>query len=162
MSRLESFIRRMQAQKACLDWAIGQVADREGTIVELGLGNGRTYDHLREHLPGRDILVFERKLAAHPGSIPPDHLLFMGELVDTLPGAVERFGGTAVLVHYDLGTGDPKRNEALALALSPGLQALMAPGGLLIADHPLPGDGWEGLPTPPGVPEGRYYVYRAP
>ena len=55
MSRLESFIRRLQAQQACLDDDAAQVAQRPGVIFELGLGNGRTYDHLRARLPGRDI-----------------------------------------------------------------------------------------------------------
>ena len=41
---------RMLAQDllACLDWAVAAIGDRPGAIVELGLGNGRTYDHLRQ------------------------------------------------------------------------------------------------------------------
>lgn len=51
MSRLDSFIRRLQAQRDVLDWAADGVEDRAGLVLELGLGNGRTYDHLRERLP---------------------------------------------------------------------------------------------------------------
>ncbi len=60
MSRLDSFIRRMLAQRACLNWAAEAVAGIAGPVLELGLGNGRTYDHLRELLPEREIYVFER------------------------------------------------------------------------------------------------------
>ena len=60
VSRLDSFIRRLQAQRACLDMAAGLIADIDGLVLELGLGNGRTYDHLRETLPGREIYVCER------------------------------------------------------------------------------------------------------
>ena len=66
MSRLDSFIRRLEAQRACLDRAAALVAGLAGPVLELGLGNGRTYDHLRALLPGRDIFVFERAVSAHP------------------------------------------------------------------------------------------------
>jgi hypothetical protein len=65
MSRLDSFIRRVQAQRACLDRAAELIADVPGPVLELGLGNGRTYDHLREQLPARRIFVFERLVQAH-------------------------------------------------------------------------------------------------
>ena len=58
MSRLDSFIRRLEAQRACLEYAAGQIRDLPGPVLELGLGNGRTYDHLRELLPEREIFVF--------------------------------------------------------------------------------------------------------
>jgi hypothetical protein len=53
MTRLDSAIRRLMAQRALLDWAAQDIASRPGLVLELGLGNGRTYDHLRERLPGR-------------------------------------------------------------------------------------------------------------
>ena len=74
MSRLDSVIRRLQAQRSCIDHAIGLIADNPGPVFEVGLGNGRTYDHLRDLFPGRDIYVFERQVAAHPDCIPPDDL----------------------------------------------------------------------------------------
>ena len=66
MSRLDSAIRRLQAQRACLDLAIERISELDGPILELGLGNGRTFDHLREHTAGRQIYVFDRRIAAHP------------------------------------------------------------------------------------------------
>ena len=70
MSRLDSFIRRLEAQRACLDATPGWIKGIVGPILELGLGNGRTYDHLRGLHPGREIFVFERQPAAHPDSSP--------------------------------------------------------------------------------------------
>ena len=66
MSRLDSFIRRLEAQRACLDLAARRSPICRGPVLELGLGNGRTYDHLRELLPLREIFVFERDVRAHP------------------------------------------------------------------------------------------------
>lgn len=162
MSRLDSFIRRMQAQRACLDWAVDRIAGRPGPVLELGLGNGRTYDHLREKLPGRDIYVFDRRVKAHPDCIPPDDRLFLGEVVDTLRLAGIRLGPTAVLIHTDLGTGDQAANVLLSQQISPLLPPLLAPGGFVVANHELFVSEWQQLTEPPGVSPGRYYLYRAP
>ena len=75
MSRLDSFIRRLEAQRACLDQAARLIAELDGDVLELGLGNGRTYDHLRELCPDREIYVCERLVAAHPDCVPPAELL---------------------------------------------------------------------------------------
>ena len=71
MSRLDSFIRRLEAQRACLNRAAALISGIDGTVLELGLGNGRTYDHLRELFPDREIYVCERRVAAHPACVPP-------------------------------------------------------------------------------------------
>ncbi|HIP79606.1 MAG TPA: hypothetical protein EYH07_14240, partial [Kiloniellaceae bacterium] len=86
MSRLDSFIRRLEAQRACIDAAVDLVGALPGPVFELGLGNGRTYDHLRTRCPGREIFVFERKVAAHPDCIPDADHLFEGPLEATLEG----------------------------------------------------------------------------
>ena len=59
MSRLDSFIRRVSAQRDCLNMAKDMIADVPGPILELGLGNGRTFDHLRELFP--DLARFQRQ-----------------------------------------------------------------------------------------------------
>ncbi|MGA1525970.1 MAG: class I SAM-dependent methyltransferase, partial [Planctomycetota bacterium] len=102
MSRLESAIRRLMAQKSTLDWAAAEVAGRDGPVLELGLGNGRTYDHLRHILPNRPIYVFEREVAAHPDCVPPDNHLFLGDVMVSLPRAAALLGPTAVLAHVDI------------------------------------------------------------
>lgn len=161
MSRLDSFIRRMQAQRACLDWAAAAIADLPGPVLELGLGNGRTYDHLREILPDREIYVFDRRIAAHPACIPPQERLFLGEVDEMLPLAAERLGRSAALVHTDLGTGDEAANARLAAMVGPLLAALVAPGGIVVANHLFAVAGWGKLPEPEGVKPGRYFLYRA-
>ena len=66
MSRLDSFIRRLEAQRACLNRAAALISGIDGIVLELGLGNGRTYDHLRELFPDRDIYVCERQGCGAP------------------------------------------------------------------------------------------------
>lgn len=161
MSRLDSFIRRLEAQRDCLDWVVPRLRGVPGPVLEVGLGNGRTYDHLRVALPERDIYVFERKVAAHPDCIPPPDRLFLGEGRDTLAEAAKRLGRSAALVHCDLGTGDRAANAAMAEWLAPGLDALLASGGYALVNQPLAVARWERLPEPPGVPAERYFVYRA-
>ena len=67
MSRLDSFIRRLEAQRACLNRAAELIRDIDGFVLELGLGNGRTYDHLRELFPDRDILRLRTPRRGPPG-----------------------------------------------------------------------------------------------
>jgi hypothetical protein len=161
MTRLDSVIRRLTAQRALLDWAAERVARRPGLVLELGLGNGRTYDHLRDRLPDRDIYVFERCPAAHPDCMPPSDHLLVGDVFETLPLFRERFGsGCAVLVHADIGTGDEAANQRLAARLSPLIEPLLAAGGLLVADRPFDLPRCTDISAETGVPEGRYFVFR--
>jgi S-adenosyl-L-methionine methyltransferase len=161
VTRLDSAIRRLMAQRALLDWAAADVAQRPGLILELGLGNGRTYDHLRDRLPGREIYVFERAPAAHPDSIPPDGYLIVGDIFETLPEFRRRFGsGCAALVHADLGTGDEADNRRLAAQLGPVAAPLLCPGGLLLGDRAFPMEGCAEISATAGAAAGRYFVYR--
>lgn len=160
MSRLDSFIARMQAQRDCLNHLKPIVDALPGPIVEVGLGNGRTYDHLRTLFPGRDIYVFERKVAAHPDCIPPDERLFLGEARQSIVRAAAQLGSTAALIHTDLGTGDRAANKAMGLWLGPALDTLAASGGYVLANQALEVGRWRRLAEPPGVPKDRYFLYR--
>jgi hypothetical protein len=159
MSRLDSFIARMQAQRDCLNFLKSAVDALPGPILEVGLGNGRTYDHLRELFPGRDIHVFERQVAAHPDCIPPADRLFLGEARDSLHRAAQQLGATAALIHTDLGTGDHAANVAMGQWLGPALDALAARGGYILANQALDVARWQRQPEPPGVPKDRYFLY---
>ena len=161
MSRLDSAIRRLVAQRDCLAAAARLVGDREGVVLELGLGNGRTFDHLRELLPGREIFVFERQVAAHPDCIPDDDHLFGGDILDSLPAAAARLGRAAILVHSDIGTGVEADNARLAAAISGPLDALLADGAVIVSDQALTLPGWTALELPEGTPPDRYHMYRA-
>jgi hypothetical protein len=158
MSRLDSFLRRLMAQRDGIDWAAAVIAGVPGEVLDLGLGYGRTYDHLRHRLPGRRIRVIERVVDCHPDCRPPDADLLLGEAGPMLA----RLGAAGVrlaLAHYDLGFGDKARDVAEAATLAPALAALMAPGGVVVSAQPLPD-----LPPvrgPDSVAPGRYHFYRA-
>ncbi len=160
MSRLDSFIHRLTAQRACLDAAALAIGDRPGPVLEVGLGNGRTYDHLRERLPGRDIFVFERQVAAHPDCVPDQAHLLLGDFRDTLPAALARLGAPAVLAHCDFGSGDAAATAALAVWLAPALTGLLADGAVVASDQPLEAAGLTPLDLPEAVAPGRYHLYR--
>jgi hypothetical protein len=161
MSRLDSFIRRLEAQRACLGEAVRLTEGVEGFVLELGLGNGRTYDHLREICPRREIYVFDRQVLAHPDCIPPADHLFLGEILDTLPQALKRLGPGAALVHTDVGTGDQAANTRLAASLAPLIRSLMRPGAVVISDQQMTTPGLAAMPLPQGVKPGRYFINRA-
>ena len=93
-------IDRLCAQRACLDWAAGRLARREpGLVVELGLGSGRTFDHMRQRLPARRLLVFDLELHAdHAGN---------ARLAAELPPWIERFlapGGLLISNRAEMAT----------------------------------------------------------
>ena len=159
MSRLDSFIRRLEAQRACLEYAARQIRDLPGPVLELGLGNGRTYDHLRELLPEREIFVFERAVNAHPDCIPDPAHLILGDVRATLPRTHARLTGPAALAHLDVGTGDAARNAELAAWLSDALPPLLAPGAWVVSDQTLRAQGLIGQPLPAGIAPRRYFIY---
>lgn len=161
MSRLDTVIRRLEAQRSCLNQAADQLRDRVGPILELGLGNGRTYDHLRSLFPGREIYVFEREVAAHPDCRPEPEYLFLGPMQETLIVAAEKLGSSAILAHADIGFGDAAATERNIVALGPKIAPLLQTGGLVICDQSLDRfDGLTPIPLPADVEPGRYHVYR--
>jgi hypothetical protein len=160
MSRLDSVIRRLEAQRACLNRAAELIRGVDGCVLELGLGNGRTYDHLRELFPERDIYVCERQVAAHPDCVPPPDRLIVGDMRATLPAARGRLGGRVALAHFDTGSGDAAANRALAAALMPHIVPLLRSGGILVSDPPIETAELDALPLPDGIAPGRYHLYR--
>ena len=160
VSRLDSFIRRLMAQRACLERAAELIRDLPGPVLELGLGNGRTYDHLREILPERQIYVFERMAAAHPDSMPPAEFFIVGEVREMLPAMWDRLPTPAALAHMDLATGDAMASQRLAAEVAPLLLPLLRPNAILVSEPALELPGLIALPLPGGVREGRYHMYR--
>lgn len=161
-SRLDAFIRRVAAQRACLDHAAALIGERPGVVLELGLGNGRTYDHLRERFPGRDIYVFDREIAAHPACVPDDAHRRLGDFRDTLPAFGREGRPKAVLAHADFGSPDRARDAKLAAWLGPALAPLMASGAIVATDRALTTVDWPALALPATVAAGDYFLYRVP
>ena len=160
-TRLDKLRLRLEAQNACLGWAFGEIAGRPGPVLELGLGHGRTYDHLRTHLPDRDIYVFDREIDCYEDCIPPADRTFLGDIGQTLKVAAARLPTRAVLVHSDMGSYTEAHNTAMSERLSRLLPAVLAPGGIVVSDLPLALAGVLALPLPAGAQEGRYFLYRA-
>jgi S-adenosyl-L-methionine methyltransferase len=160
MSRLDSFIRRLEAQRACLDHAAQLIAGLPGNVLEFGLGNGRTYDHLRSHLQDRDIYVFDRHIAAHPDCMPPADHLFVGDFLETLPCAAAQLGAHSALANLDVGNGDEVASQALACAMTPLVLRLLQPGAIIVSDQPITDPALEVMPLPAGIKPGRYFLRR--
>ncbi|WP_170444410.1 class I SAM-dependent methyltransferase [Ruegeria arenilitoris] len=159
-SRLDLFIDRMVSQRACLDFAIADTADLAGPVFELGLGNGRTYHHMMNRVRNRHVYVFERAVASHPDSTPPEDRLILGDVRETLPAALDRFGATASLIHADLGGHNREKNDAFARFVSPLIEPLLAEGGLMVSSDRMYFETLTEQTLPEGAVPGRCFIYR--
>jgi len=157
MSRLDSAIRRLTAQRDCLAAALARAPD--GALVEIGLGNGRTFDHLSEIAPDRDLWVIDREMNAHPSCAPLDPAFFLqGEAGEMLDALFERVGRGVAMVHYDLGIGMPDHDTPLRVSLTERITRLMVPGGYLVSNSAF--EGMTREPLPDGVAADRYFIHR--
>jgi len=158
MSRLDSFINRLTAQRDILN----QIKDNamlpaQGAILELGLGNGRTFNHLRELYPDRRIIVFDRAVAAHKSSIPDENDIVLGDIASTAAGFR---GQNAAMVHADIGQGYAEA-DAVTLQWLPDMAVnLLASGGIAVSGLPLEHTELTQLPLPAGIAKDRYFLYR--
>ena len=160
MSRLDFMISRLTAQRILLEEAARQTADVEGCVFELGLGSGRTYDHLRQLFPEREIFAFDRAISAHPKCIPDADHLILGEIRETLKFCGPRIPGKPVFIHVDLGSGDPTQDLITRSWLSPLVAEWTIPGTIVLADRPLDGSYRE-VPRPPGCPKSGHLLLQA-
>lgn len=160
MTRLELFIARMTSQRACIDYAVGLTAGMAGPVYELGLGNGRTFDHIRAKVTDRDIFVFERAVASNPASTPSEDQLVLGDVVDTLPMMLARDGATVSFAHADLGGHNLEKNDAFARLISPLIEVMIAPGGVMVSSDKMYFDALEQINLPEGAMDGRAFIYR--
>lgn len=160
MSRLDIFIDRMTSQRACIDFAAQATDDMAGPVFELGLGNGRTYHHLCEVITGRDIYVFEREVASNPASTPPADRTILGNVFDTLPQALQRFGATASFIHADLGGHNLQKNDEFARKISPYIEPLLARGGMMVASDRMYFEALREVEIPAGAVMGHCFIYQ--
>ncbi|EPE94477.1 class I SAM-dependent methyltransferase [Rhizobium grahamii] len=157
MSRLDSFIRRLTAQRDILNAVVELVNGTEGPVLEFGLGNGRTYDHLREVFPGRRIVAFDREVRSYSLSTPPTENMVTGDIRESGQAFV---GIGAALAHADIGTGHDNI-DAITLTWLPQLMVgVLVKGGIAVSGLPLDRPELEPIVLPSGVKEGRYYLYR--
>jgi hypothetical protein len=157
MSRLDSFLRRMSAQRDGLNWIAPRLNDINGDIIEMGLGNGRTYDHLRELFPTRRIWVIDREINCHPSCVPPADLFLQGEAEAGLNQLADQ-GVRVALIHYDFGSGTDSVDQAESQRLSPLLAKVLAKGGYAISGQPL--TGFSQFDGPADIDPSRYMFYK--
>jgi hypothetical protein len=138
MSRLDSHIRQKIAQRDSINLAAAWLAGEDGLIVEFGLGNGRSYSHLREQFSGREIFCFDRRDFAPPGSRPPASHLYLGEFIDRLADSAlhARFAGRVMLAHIDVGSGGPEDNVTPERLLA-HMHGWLKPGAVVLSDQEL-------------------------
>lgn len=127
-------IDRLSAQQLHLDDAAAQISGVTGPVLEIGLGKGRTYDHLRKRFPDRDIFVFDGSVHAPAEVVPPADRLIIGDFRETLAATVGTLA-PAALIHADLGSDDRAADAALAASIAPVLPHLLAADGLLLSDR---------------------------
>lgn len=159
-SRLDIFIDRMVSQRACLDFAVAETAGMAGPVFELGLGNGRTYHHLCQRVSNREIFVFERAVASNPASTPPEEMTILGDVMETLPQALERFGATISVAHADLGGHNLEKNDIFARKVSPLIEPLLAEGGLMVSSDRMYFETLREIELPQGAVPGRCFIYQ--
>lgn len=158
MSRLDSFIARLLAQRAILNHIRDDmVLPDAGAVLEIGLGNGRTYDHIREIFPGRRIIAFDRAVGSHPKSTPDAGDLVLGEISQTLKTVA---GLQVAFAHADIGTAYPEVDAETKRWLPPALADALASGGIVASGLPLDHADLAPLPVPEGIDPRRYYLYR--
>lgn len=159
-SRLSRMIERLATQRACLDRAAGLIARVPGPVIELGLGKGRTYDHLRLILPEREIFAFDFNIHAPPDCVPDETHLVFGDFLETLESEAARLGAPAALAHADIGSENLDEDAERAAAIVPLLEPLMAPGAIVLGDREMPSRRWTAIELPADAGTFDYYMYR--
>jgi hypothetical protein len=165
VSRLDSHIRQKLAQRDAIDLAARWLGDRPGVIVEVGLGTGRSYSHLRERFPGREIVCFDRRDVCHPRCRPPADCLILGELTQVLrdPRVHARLDRRVMLLHLDLGSGGPEDETLPELVLALAHRWLVD-GAIVLSDQDLSLQPEWRLARPDTTDDvqhaDRYFVYR--
>lgn len=126
---------RLETQKAILEFAADLIGKIPGPILEIGLGKGRTWSHLRLLFPGRRIIVFDRDVHAPAAGTPDPEDLVLGEFAETLP--VFRPPSPAAFVHADFGSEDPIQDQETASVIAAALPPMLARQGIVAADREL-------------------------
>ncbi len=133
-----------------------------GPVFELGLGNGRTFDHIRTLLPERKILVFDKKSTLGLKPRPVAENLIIGDVRKTLPEHLAEQSQRAVLIHNDLGNGTEEEGVEMCEWLSPLVEQSAAPGCVVVTNSALQLNGWRQITIPEPHAWNRYFIYQKP
>ena len=164
-SRLDRMIARLSTQRVLLNRAAAMVAGIEGPVLEIGLGKGRTYSHLRRLLPDRTIWAFDSEIHAPAHSRPDAGRIVLGDLRETLLACWTEIEAPPALVHADIGTERRDDDAGLARFIGRVMAERLAPRGCLLGDRDMGGDGLVRLESPavdlpPDIAGWPYFLYR--
>jgi S-adenosyl-L-methionine methyltransferase len=154
VSALDSLIRRLMSQRASLERAAAMVTQLPGPALQIGWGDGTAYDHLREIMRRRDIIVFDRQINAPPDAPPAAAQRVVGDPRETLPDAWERLGRDAALAHLNF------LSPRMAAEIAPLTAPLLRPGAVVISEAPLDLPGWEAIAPAEATRDSRDHLYR--
>ncbi|MEO1198835.1 MAG: class I SAM-dependent methyltransferase [Pseudomonadota bacterium] len=160
MSRLDFMIRRLTAQRVLLQQVAELIPARSGPIFEVGLGSGRTYDHMRGLFPDREIFVFDRSVEAPLHCLPDAAHMIVGEIRDTLRLCGPRIREKPVFIHIDIGTGDPTTDAITSEWLPSRLEPWIEPGTIILADRPIALEALTEIPRSAEAPKSTHVLYR--
>lgn len=159
MSRLENLIYRFQVQKSHLDRAVRYCSDQKGIVLEIGLGSGRSFDHLREKMSERDIFAFDHRVETHPGCEPAEHERVLGEVMETLPQFAQEHKDQAALIHIDVGSKKFEQDIDRYKSYLPSLKKLLKMGSVIVSDRPFDDPDLLPLPEVEENKNWRYFSY---
>ena len=164
-SRLDRMIARLLAQRAYLDHAAGLLAALPGPVLEIGLGKGRTFSHLRRLFPDRAIYAFDREIHAPDDCVPDMQFMMLGDFHQSVPAVAAKLPSKAALAHADIGTFGRAGDAELAAFLAAQLPALLAPNAIVVTDREMRAARLAPLPAlraelPTGIEPWAYFMYR--
>lgn len=164
-SRLDRMIARLLTQRVFLDHAATLLKDLPGPILEIGLGKGRTFSHLRLLFPDRTIFAFDREIHAPEDCVPEMQFMLLGDFHQSVPAVAAKLPAKAALAHADIGTFGRAGDAELAKFLAGQLSSLLAPGGLVVTDREMRAPLLQPLaapaaPMPAGIEPWPYFIYR--
>lgn len=164
-SRLERMIARLVTQRALLNHVAERVDARPGPILEIGLGKGRTYTHLKKLFPDRRIWAFDFEIHAPAHSQPPAAAVFLGDFRESLQSCWATIDAAPVFMHADIGTESRKADAALARFVGAVAAEKLSPGGYLLGDRDMAADGLASVappdvPLPDGIAPWPYFLLR--
>jgi hypothetical protein len=154
LSALDNLIRRLMSQRASLERAAAMVTQLPGPALEIGWRDGAAYDHMREIMRRREILVFDREITVPADAPPQQEQRILGDPHETLPQAWERCRREAALAHLNL------LSPRMAAELAPLIAPMLRSGAVVISEAPLELPGWEQIVLAENPRDRNDYLYR--
>lgn len=130
------------------------VTQLPGPALEVGWGDGTAYDHLREIMRRREILVFDRQINAAADVPPPPEQRISGDPRETLPQVWERCRRQAALAHLNFSS------PRMAAELAPLVAPMLRGGAVVISEAALELPGWEPVAPADTARDHRDFLYR--